>query len=90
LDNIPNNVEIDLEIVMDKDVAQTSYSLPGHLRMDVTHIAGNSLDGLADYFKIADHGVDCFLVRAEFRIRLSPRNSFTLAIASSKSSRKTL
>lgn len=62
LHDIPHDLRIETELFLNQNIAQTCNLLPFHGGMPRAKILREFFDGLADDFKIADDGIDCFLI----------------------------
>jgi hypothetical protein len=56
-DNIPDQIEIDGEVVMNETVAHSTDLPPGHFGAKTLDLIAQRLDSLADDLEIADHGI---------------------------------
>jgi len=62
LNRIPNDVELHNVVVMGQDVPHTLHLRPWNLRVSPLYFGGNFPSRLANYEKVANHGVDDELI----------------------------
>ncbi len=60
--NIPNNIRVNAEILMRKDVSKIFEHSPRYFRIPGSHCIGNLTAGLSDYFKFSQSGRLCLSV----------------------------
>ena len=65
LHDVPNDLRIETEVLMNQNISKTSYFLPFHCGVLRTKILGELLDGLTNDFKVSDDRVNRFLVLKE-------------------------
>ncbi len=65
LHDIPHNLCIETEVLMNQDISKTGNFLPFHCGMLRAKILGELLDSLTDDFKISDDRINRFLVLKE-------------------------
>lgn len=65
LHDIPHNLCIEPEVLLNQDISKPSKFLPFHRGMLRTKILGELLDRLTDHLKISDDRVEGFLVNQE-------------------------
>lgn len=65
LDNVPNNVVVDPEILVSDDITERSNLSPFYFRMSFFDIGGDRFRRLSDHLKVSKDGVDTFGIRME-------------------------
>lgn len=62
VDDLPDNLKVNAEIVVDDSISQADDFMPFHLRMFFFEIIGQPIRGLANNLEVPDDGIDGFLV----------------------------
>ena len=62
LDNVPDDYQVDAEILVDQNVSQARNPVPIHLRISQPYIFRNAFCGLTKDFEIADNSIYGFLI----------------------------
>ena len=65
LDNVPEDLYVDPEVLVNQDVAQSADLLPLDVGATRAELLRQALDCLTDHFEIAHDGVDGLVVRGE-------------------------
>jgi hypothetical protein len=65
LNDVPDNGQVDAEILVDQDVPKARELVPLHFRIRQSRRIGNPLCSLTEYFEIPDNGIHGLLVRRE-------------------------
>ena len=60
LHDVPHDLRIETEVLMNQNISKTSYFLPFHCGVLRTKILGDLLDGLTNDFKVSDDRVNRF------------------------------
>jgi hypothetical protein len=62
VDDLPDNLKVNAEIVVDDSISQADDFMPFYLRMFFLEIIGQPIRGLANNLEVSDDGIDGFLV----------------------------
>jgi hypothetical protein len=62
VDDLPDNLKVNAEIVVDDSISQADDFMPFYLRMFFLEIIWQPVRGLANNLKIPNNGIDGFLV----------------------------
>jgi hypothetical protein len=62
VDDLPDNLKVNAEIIVYDSISQANDFMPFHLRMFFLEIIGQPICGLANNLKVPDNGIYGFLV----------------------------